>query len=77
MSNAIRFGCSHLTSVKRLYNVVKDALNLRLKLAIALEERRAASKANSRVEQWQQNQNLERGNEVRCDEGAKFKLLRA
>jgi len=46
----------------------------RLKLAIALEEKREASKANSKADLWQQNQNLERGNEVRSYEGAKFKL---
>lgn len=46
----------------------------RLKLAIALEEKHEASKANSKADLWQQNQNLERGNEVRSYEGAKFKL---
>lgn len=46
----------------------------RLKLAIALEETREASKANSKTDLWRQNRDLERGNEVRCYEGGKFKL---
>lgn len=46
----------------------------RLKLAIALEEKSEESKASSKTDLWRQNRDLERGNEVRCYEGVKFKL---
>lgn len=45
-----------------------------LKLEMMFEEERMASEASSKSDLWQQNQDLERGNEVRCYEGRKFKL---
>jgi len=45
-----------------------------LKLALLFEAEKQANEANSKSDIWQQNQSLERGNEVRCYEGVKFKL---
>lgn len=45
-----------------------------LKLAMLFEAEKQANEANSKSNIWQQNQSLERGNEVRCYEGAKFKI---
>tara|TARA_R110002124_G_scaffold44748_4_gene136027 strand:+ start:2788 stop:3408 length:621 start_codon:yes stop_codon:yes gene_type:complete len=48
----------------------------RLKLALIFEERRELAANKSKVDFWQHNRELERGNEVRCYEGKKFKLLK-
>ncbi len=45
-----------------------------LKLAARFEAEKQANEAHSKSDVWQQNQSLERGNEVRCYEGVKFKL---
>lgn len=46
----------------------------RMKLAMMFEEQRKNGEASSKSDLWQQNRQLERGNEVRCYEGTKFKL---
>lgn len=46
----------------------------RLKLALAFEERRRSSEASAKTDLWEQNRDLERGNEVRCYEGVRFVL---
>lgn len=45
-----------------------------VKLAMLFEAEEQANEANSKSDIWQQHQSLERGNEVRCYEGLKFKL---
>jgi len=44
------------------------------KLAIIFIEQQSGEEAGSRATMWQQNQSLERGNEVRTYVGAKFKM---
>lgn len=46
----------------------------RLKLVLIFEEQRELTESKSKADFWQQNRELERGNEVRCYEGVKFKL---
>lgn len=46
----------------------------RLKLALLFEEQRKSGEKRSRESLWKQNLELERGNEVRCYEGPKFRL---
>ena len=46
----------------------------RLKLAMLFEEQRERALAQSKGDLWQQNRELERGNEVRCYEGPRFRL---
>lgn len=46
----------------------------RLRLSLLLEEKREEAKAQAKGGMWQGNRQLERGNEVRCYEGAKFRL---
>ena len=48
----------------------------RLKLALMFEERRELELNKSKDSMWSHNRELERGNEVRCYEGTKFKLHR-
>lgn len=48
----------------------------RLKLALIFEERRETALIKSKQNLWRQNRTLERGNEIRCYEGSKFKLRR-
>jgi peptide chain release factor len=45
----------------------------RLKLAMLLDERRRAGEAGGKRELWDQNRELERGNEVRTYEGERFR----
>jgi peptide chain release factor len=45
----------------------------RLKLALIVEEQRELAANKSKADVWQQNRELERGNEVRCYEGVKFR----
>ncbi|MEL7189417.1 MAG: peptide chain release factor H [Pseudomonadota bacterium] len=45
-----------------------------MKLAMLFEAENQANEANSMSDTWQQHQSLERGNEVRCYEGTKFKF---
>lgn len=46
----------------------------RIKLALIFSARQTENAANAKQNLWQQNQNLERGNEIRIYEGPKFKL---
>jgi len=46
----------------------------RMKLALAFQEQKESALSRSKNDLWQQNREVERGNEVRCYEGAKFKL---
>jgi len=47
-----------------------------LKLAMLFEAEKQTNEGSSKSDIWHQHQNLERGNEVRCYEGEKFKLKR-
>ncbi|WP_108787511.1 peptide chain release factor H [Erythrobacter sp. Alg231-14] len=48
----------------------------RLRLSLLLEEKRERAEAAAKGSMWSENRDLERGNEVRCYEGPKFKLRR-
>lgn len=48
----------------------------RLKLALFFEEQRQKKAEKSKEDFWQLNWDVERGNEVRCYEGLKFRLRR-
>ncbi|WP_299193707.1 peptide chain release factor H [uncultured Erythrobacter sp.] len=48
----------------------------RLRLSLLFEEMREEAKAQAKGSMWQRNRKLERGNEVRCYEGVKFRLKR-
>lgn len=49
----------------------------RLKLAVIFEEQKQSERDKSKLGFWQQHRALERGNEVRCYEGLRFRLKRS